>query len=246
MTTPTILLIDDDPTLLELLSSHLQTAGYHPLTARDGASGLKLVEESAPDLVVLDVMMPNMNGWEVCERLRARRDVPPERPPERLYSVLPERLSPIAIIMLTAKGEEIDKLRGFRLGVDDYVTKPFSFAELVARVGAVLSRASHSPLPTHTLTSGDLTIDFDQRRVMVKEHLIDLTPTEYRLIETLARHANRTVPTEMLLTEVWGQGYVGEVEQVKHYIWTLRKKIEIDPGDPKHLITERGFGYRFE
>lgn len=234
MTTPTILLIDDDPTLLELLSSQLQTAGYHTLTARDGASGLKLVEKSAPDLVVLDVMMPNMNGWEVCERLRARRDVPPER------------LYPIAIIMLTAKGEEIDKLRGFRLGVDDYVTKPFSFAELVARVGAVLARASHSPLPTHTLTSGDLTIDFDQRRVMVKEHVIELTPTEYRLIETLARHATRTVPTEMLLTEVWGHDYVGDIEQVKHYIWTLRKKIEIDPGDPKHLITERGFGYRFE
>lgn len=234
MTPLTILLIDDDPTLLELLSSQLQTAGYHTLTARDGASGLKLVDESAPDLVVLDVMMPSMNGWDVCERLRARRDVSAER------------LSPIAIIMLTAKGEEIDKLRGFRLGVDDYVTKPFSFAELVARVGAVLSRASHSPLPAHTLTSGDLTIDFDQRRVMVQEHLIDLTPTEYRLIETLARHATRTVPTEMLLTEVWGQGYVGEVEQVKHYIWTLRKKIEIDPGDPKHLITERGFGYRFE
>ncbi|MEK7439874.1 MAG: response regulator transcription factor [Chloroflexota bacterium] len=226
MTTPTILLIDDDPTLLELLSSHLQTAGYRPLTARDGASGLKLVEESAPDLVVLDVMMPNMNGWEVCERLRQRSHLP--------------------IIMLTAKGEEIDKLRGFRLGVDDYVTKPFSFAELVARVGAVLSRAAHSPLPTHTLTSDDLTIDFEQRRVMVKEHLIELTPTEYRLIETLARHANRTVPTEMLLTEVWGHDYVGEVEQVKHYIWTLRKKIENDPGDPKHLITERGFGYRLE
>lgn len=242
MTTPTILLIDDDPTLLELLSSHLQTAGYRPLTARDGASGLKLVEESAPDLVVLDVMMPNMNGWDVCERLRARRDVPPER----LYPAPLERLYPIAIIMLTAKGEEIDKLRGFRLGVDDYVTKPFSFAELVARVGAVLSRVAHSPLPTHTLTSDDLTIDFEQRRVMVKEHLVELTPTEYRLIETLARHANRTVPTEMLLTEVWGHDYVGEVEQVKHYIWTLRKKIENDPGDPKHLITERGFGYRFE
>jgi len=222
----TILLIDDDLTLLELLSNQLQLAGYNSLTAREGASGLKLAEESAPDLVVLDVMMPNMNGWEVCERLRQRSHLP--------------------IIMLTAKGEEIDKLRGFRLGVDDYVTKPFSFAELVARVGAVLSRAAHSPLLAHTLKSGDLTIDFDRRRVMVREYPVELTPTEYRLIETLARHANRTVPTEMLLTEVWGQEYVGEVEQVKHYIWTLRKKIENDPGDPKHLITERGFGYRFE
>ena len=231
MTGQTILLIDDDATLLELLSAHLQTAGYRPLIASDGPSGLQVAAEARPELVVLDVMMPGMDGWEVCERLRGK-----DAPAGRLY--------PIPIIMLTAKGEEIDKLRGFRLGVDDYVTKPFSFAELAARVGAVLARAQ--PTPNHIVTSGNLIIDFDQRRVTMAGHPVDLTPTEYHLLETLARHADRTVPVETLLVEVWGPGYAGEVEHVKHYIWALRKKIEADPGDPKHVLTERGFGYRFE
>jgi two-component system KDP operon response regulator KdpE len=167
-----------------------------------------------------------MDGWEVCERLREK--------------------SPLSIIMLTAKGEEIDKLRGFRLGVDDYVTKPFSFAELAARVGAVLNRARSASAPTHTVTSGDLTIDFDDHHVALNGQPLELTPTEYHLLETLARHPDRTVPTETLLLEVWGPEYTGEAEHVKHYIWTLRKKIEADPGDPKHILTERGFGYRFE
>ncbi|NUN03910.1 MAG: response regulator transcription factor [Bryobacteraceae bacterium] len=226
MTSQTILLIDDDQTLLELLSGHLATAGYRPLAASDSLSGLCLAAETQPDLVVLDVMMPSMDGWEICRRLREKYTVP--------------------IIMLTARGEEVDKLRGFRLGVDDYVTKPFSFAELTARVGAVLARTTHSPAATHRLASGDLTIDFDQRRVTVAGRMIDLTPTEYHLLEILARHAFRTVPSEQLLAEVWGSAYGGEIEHVKHYIWTLRKKIEADPGDPRHLITERGFGYRFE
>jgi len=222
----TLLLVDDDATLLELLSDHLRAAGYQPTTAADGPTGLRLTAEAAPDLVVLDVMMPGMDGWAVCKRLREKSRVP--------------------IIMLTAKGEEIDKLRGFRLGVDDYVTKPFSFTELTARIGAVLARAAPGPAPTHNLTSGDLAIDFDNRRVTVAGHPVELTPIEYRLLETLARHPNRTVPAEALLAEVWGPAYAGEVEHVKHYIWTLRKKIEADPGDPKHLVTERGFGYRFE
>lgn len=222
----TILLIDDDVTLLELLSGHLQTAGYRPVTASDGPSGVRLAAEASPDLVVLDVMMPGLDGWDVSERLRVKSRVP--------------------IIMLTAKGEEIDKLRGFRLGVDDYVTKPFSFAELTARVGAVLARAQPAPALSHGVRSGDLSIDFDQRHVAVAGKPVELTPTEYHLLETLARHAGRTVPTERLLAEVWGPEYAGEIDHVKHYIWTLRKKIEADPGDPRHLMTERGFGYRFE
>jgi DNA-binding response OmpR family regulator len=226
MTGSTILLIDDDATLRELLAAQLHTAGYHVLEASDGSSGVRLAAEASPALIVLDVMMPGMSGWEVCERLRERSRVP--------------------IILLTAKGEEFDKLRGFRLGVDDYVTKPFSFAELMARVGAVINRAQIVQAPAQHLTSGDLTIDFDQKRVTVSGHPIDLTPTEYRLLETLARHPQRTVPAEMLLTEVWGLEYAGEVEHVKHYIWTLRSKIEADPGDPQHIVTERGFGYRFE
>jgi DNA-binding response OmpR family regulator len=221
-----ILLIDDDAVLLELLSSQLQSAGYQTLIANEGAAGLKLAAKTNPALVVLDVMMPGMDGWQVCKQLREQAAMP--------------------IIMLTAKGEEIDKLRGFRLGVDDYVTKPFSFAELVARVGAVLARAERGHGSTHSLVSGDVSIDFDERRVTAAGREIDLTPTEFRLLEILARHANHTIPSEVLLADVWGQEYAGEIEHVKHFIWTLRKKIEADPGDPKHLITERGFGYRFE
>ena len=221
-----ILLVDDDQTLLELLSEHLAASGYQALSASDGAGGLRLAKEAGPALVVLDVMMPGIDGWQVCEQMRAH--------------------SPVPIIMLTAKGEEIDKLRGFRLGVDDYVTKPFSFAELTARIRAVLARASKASPAPRRLASGDLTIDFDERHVTLAGRVVDLTPTEYRLLASLAHHPHRTVPSEVLLAEVWGPDYVGQVEYVKRFIWTLRQKIEADPGDPKHILTERGFGYRFE
>jgi two-component system KDP operon response regulator KdpE len=221
-----ILVIDDDPTLLELLRAHLEAAGYRALVATDGPGGLQMASYEKPDLIILDVMMPGMDGWEVCELLRKKSDLP--------------------IIMLTAKGEELDKLRGFHLGVDDYVTKPFSFAELVARVGAVLGRAKRAPQSTRYMSSGELMISFEDHRVTVGDRNVELTPTEYRLLEVLARHFNRTVAVETLLAEVWGPQYAGEFEHVKHYIWAIRRKIEADPGDPKHLITERGYGYRLE
>jgi DNA-binding response OmpR family regulator len=226
MTKPTILLIDDDETLLELLSGHLRPAGYTPVTATNGPQGIHLAAEKEPALVILDIMMAGMDGWEVCQQLRERSTVP--------------------IIMLTAKGEEFDKLRGFRLGVDDYVTKPFSFAELTARIGAVLSRVRRGHEIERQIHIGELAINFEQRRVTVAGRAIDLTPTEYRLLGLLARHTPRTVPTEQLLTEVWGAEYLGEPEHVKRYIWSLRQKIEIDPGHPQHILTERGFGYRLE
>jgi two-component system KDP operon response regulator KdpE len=222
----TILLIDDDPILQELLTEHLRAVGYRPLSAVTGQEGLHLMAQMSPDLIVLDVMMPGLDGWELCRQIRAHSSIP--------------------IIMLTAKSEEIDKLHGFRLGVDDYVAKPFSFAELTARIGAVLSRTSRFPAQVAAMSRGNLTIDFDQRRVTVDGRIVELTRTEFRLLEALARHAGQTVPTEHLIDAVWGPTYIGEVEQVKHFIWTLRKKIETDPGDPKHLITERGFGYRLE
>jgi two-component system, OmpR family, KDP operon response regulator KdpE len=221
-----VLLIDDDNTLLELLSDHLRAAGYRVKTANSGAKGLLLASEAGPDLVIVDVMMPMMDGWEVCRRLREGSAVP--------------------IIMLTAKEQEVDKLRGFSLGVDDYVTKPFSFAELVARIGAVLLRTGRSSPRGQVVTSADLMIDLDQHKVTKAGKTIDLSPTEFRLLEVLATHLNRTVPPEKLLNDVWGSEYKGEVDHVKHYIWLLRKKIETDPGDPRHIRTERGFGYRFE
>lgn len=221
-----VLLIDDDDTLLELLSDHLLVAGYQVKTANSGVKGLLLASDTKPSLVILDVMMPVMDGWEVCRRLRESSTVP--------------------IIMLTAKEHEVDKLRGFGLGVDDYVTKPFSFAELTARIGAVLSRSRLSFTRNQVITSADLVIDLDQHRVTKGGKMIDLSPTEFRLLEVLVTHLNRTVPVEKLLNEVWGPGYAREGEHVKHYIWLLRKKIETDPGNPQFILTDRGFGYRFE
>jgi len=226
VTEPSILLIDDDATLLELLADHLRAAGYLPVVALNGLAGLHQARLARPDLVVLDVMMPGMDGWEVCRQLREETAVP--------------------IIMLTAKGEEIDKLRGFHLGVDDYVTKPFSFAELTARVGAVLTRTRQGLMERHQVTSDDIIIDLDTHHVTVNSRLVELTPTEYRLLALLATQSNRTISTEQLLLDVWGPEYTGEFKHVKHYIWSLRQKIEADPGDPQHILTERGFGYRFE
>lgn len=226
MTQKQILLIDDDKTLLELLTGHVRSAGYCVLTASNGKDGLKTASEEQPDLVVLDVMMPGMDGWEVCQRLQDTSCAP--------------------IIMLTAKGDEIDKLRGFHLGVDDYVTKPFSFAELVARIGAVLARSGRTAQPGPQMVSGTLEIDFTQRRVTLSGQTVDLSPTEYRLLVALAHRSGRTVPTEQLLEEVWGAEYAGEYDYVKHYIWSLRKKLEGNPGDPQHILTERGFGYLFK
>ena len=226
MSTKKILLIDDDETLLSLLAEHIQMVGYTPLTANNGQTGLEMASEDHPEIIVLDVMMPVMDGWQVCEQLRKTTSIP--------------------IIMLTAKGDEIDKLRGFHLGVDDYVTKPFSFAELVARIKAILARSKRFADPDGLVKSGNITVDFDQRRVTIDERIVDLSPTEYRLLETLSRYSHRTVPTEQLLKEVWGPEYSGEIEHVKRYIWSLRKKVERDPGNPQHILTERGFGYRFE
>jgi len=222
----TILLIDDDETLLELLSLHVQTAGYNALIASNGTEGIRVALDTKPDLLVLDVMMPGMDGWEVCGRLRQSSSLP--------------------IIMLTAKGGEFDKLRGFHLGVDDYVTKPFSFAELIARIRAVLLRSHRKVAVGDQLTSGEVTIDFDHHKVTVAGNMVELSPTEFRLLEKLARHIHYTVPAEQLVLDVWGTEYAGETEHIKRYIWSLRKKIEVDPGNPQHILTERGYGYRFE
>lgn len=220
-----VLVIDDDATLLGLLAQHLSRAAYHVITAVSGMTGLEMLYEHHPDLIILDIMMPKMNGWAVCERIRETSDIP--------------------IIMLTAKGEEQDRLRGFRLGVDDYVVKPFSSAELVARVGAILARsqrASHETQPT-PIVRGEITIDLAEQRVTRGSQPIRLSPTEFRLLAALAEKPGHMVSPKELLTRVWGNEYSDDVENVKRYIHYLRQKLEADVEHPRLILTERGFGY---
>ncbi len=223
----TILVIDDDKTLLRLLQEALSKAGFQILLSSNGVDGLQEVYTRQPDLVILDVMMPRMDGWETLTRIR--------------------QISRVPVIMLTAKDAEADKLRGFSLGVDDYVTKPFSFAELAARAKAVLSRGrvKVSTPKSQRFVSGDLIIDMESHRVTKGGQLIEFTPTEYRLLETLAQHAGRVLTHEQLLEQVWGYDSGEDTGYIKRYIWYLRRKLEDDPTDPRHIVTERGFGYSF-
>lgn len=222
-----VLVIDDDMTLLLLLRQSLEKAGYTVLTATNGLSGLQQMYESHPDLIILDVMMPRMDGWETVSRIREMSQVP--------------------VIMLTAKDEEADKIRGFAAGVDDYVTKPFSFAELTARVGAVLNRARQALTPKagQALTVGDLAIDLEKRKVTKAGEPVALTPTEFKLLAVLVENAGRVLSREQLLAQVWGDAYIGDTDYIKRYIWYLRQKIEDDPSNPEYVLTDRGFGYSF-
>ena len=224
--TDRILVIDDDLTLLDLLKQSLEKAGYKVLTATNGIDGLQMVYKGKADLVVLDVTMPRMDGWETCNRLREISDVP--------------------IIMLTAKDKEADALKGFQCGVDDYVTKPFSFSELTARVKAVLLRTRKAPpdKQRRVYVFDQLVVDADNSQVTLRGKPVSLTPTEFQLLRTLAENAGRILSHEQLLSQVWGPEYVGETGYVKRYIWYLRQKIEDDPGDPQYILTERGFGYK--
>ena len=220
----TVLVIDDDATLLSLIAEYLNKTGYHTITASSGVAGLQAFYEHHSDMVILDVMMPKMDGWAVCERLREISEVP--------------------IIMLTAKSEERDRLRGFHLGVDDYVIKPFSFAELAARVKAILARSRHirSISEPQTIICRNLTIDLAERRVTRDGEAVHLTPTEFHLLAILAEHPGRAFPSDALLARVWGDETY-DVENVKRYIHYLRQKLEADPDNPELIVTERGFGY---
>jgi DNA-binding response OmpR family regulator len=219
-----ILLIDDDPTLLDLLSQFLQEDGYEVFTAPNGTLGLKLAYNERPDLVLLDVMLPGMDGWEICARLREMTEVP--------------------IVMVTAKSSEADKLRGFRLGIDDYVTKPFSFAELVARVQAVLSRATLPDKDSGYSIHGNIRLDTKKYQAFVDEKEVELTPTEFRLLEALVRRQGEVAGERELIEEVWGNYRQEDASVVRRFILMLRKKIEKDPSTPALLLTVRGFGYR--
>ena len=220
-----ILLVDDDPTLRHLFGEFLRTSAFDVVDAGSGQEALRLAFSAHPDLVILDVMMPGMDGWETCARLREMSDVP--------------------IILLTAKSTEADKLRGFRLGADDYVTKPFSFAELTARIQAVLVRsraARRADCRVYTL--GDLVVDAGRRIVERAGEPIALTPTEFRLLDCLAQKEGQAVSEATLAQEAWGEYKQEDAGAVRRYIWLLRQKVEPDPSHPKHILTVRGFGYR--
>lgn len=222
-----LLLVDDDPTLLRFVSEYLEGRGFGINTADSGTEALRLAYREHPDLVVLDVMMPGMDGWEVTQRLRELSDVP--------------------IILVTAKTSEEDKLHGFQLGVDDYLTKPFSFAELEARVQAVLGRARHLPAVEHNvILFGDLLLDLDRHEVRRGTDIIQLTPTEFRLLEVLAKRKGQAVSELDLILQVWEREAEEETAAVRRYIWLLRKKLEADPADPQYILTVRGYGYRLE
>lgn len=222
-----VLVVDDDETLLRFLDDYLTREGYEVIAADRGAAGLRSLYDQRPDLVVLDVMMPGMDGWEVCARIRELTDIP--------------------VIMLTAKTSEADRLRGFRLGVDDYVTKPFSLAELGARIRAVLSRTVPQRADgSTTFMVGPLVIDMAKREVRRDGQLVALTPTEFRLLSVLARRNGQAVSQDEIVTEVWGSLRQEGSSALRRYIWFLRQKIEDNPNQPSQLLTVRGYGYRLE
>lgn len=226
-----LLLIDDDRSLTELLSGYLVEEGYKVQVAHNGNEGLRALYATHPDLVVLDVTMPERDGWQTLERIR--------------------ELSSMPVIMLTARGEETNVLRGFSLGADDYVTKPFSFAELAARVRSVLNRTQQTAFSgqpeeaPQLLHQGDLVVDLIAKRVWRNQTLIHLTPTEFKLLTVLMEHANEPVTPHDLVRRVWGEQYASDLGYVRRYVWHLRKKIERDPAHPQYIHNEHGFGYRF-
>lgn len=221
----TILIVDDEENIRNLASAYLQAEGYHVLTADDGLGALETARAVAPDLIVLDIMLPGMDGLNVLQTLR--------------------RESNVYVIMLTARSEETDKVVGLSLGADDYLTKPFSPRELVARVKAALRRLDTSA-PTHTLSFTHLKIDADARQVLLDGKPVELTSTEFDLLLALANHRGRVLNREQLIQHVWGHDFYGDDRVVDVHLGRVRKKIEPDPTHPQFIITVRGVGYRFE
>jgi DNA-binding response OmpR family regulator len=236
-----VLVVEDDNTLLEMIHYNLQRQGYEVLRARDGRTGLHLAREQKPDLIILDVMLPGIDGFEVCRIIRRELSVP--------------------ILMLTARTEEIDKIVGLEMGADDYITKPFSMRELIARVKAHLRRTeliredvalevSSSPIATPIkrliLNFGNLTIDENRREVFLDDQPLKLKPKEFELLHFLARHQGIAVSRDLILERVWEWTYDGNSRTVDVHVRWLREKIEPDPNKPQRIVTVRGIGYRFD
>ena len=230
MTTPStrrhILVVDDEPRMIRFIRLNLEHDGFTVSEAAHGAQALDQLRDRLPDLVLLDVMMPELDGFETLRLMR--------------------EISTVPVIMLTARGDGDDRVRGLELGADDYITKPFSPRELVSRVRAVLRRTdvaagAHEPIQV----DDRLRIDFDRREVWVEGNLVRLRPTEYRLLYHLVQNAGWIVPHDQLLAKVWGYEYRDETHYLRLYINYLRQKLERDPSHPEYILTERGVGYRF-
>jgi DNA-binding response OmpR family regulator len=222
-----VLVVDDEPRMTRFIQMNLELEDFQVIEAHNGVEALDKVRTSLPDLVILDVMMPELDGFETLEVLREVSNVP--------------------VIMLTVRADEEDKVRGLELGADDYVTKPFGARELVSRVKAVLRRTESAVKPEEAILKVDdrLSLDFNSREVIVEGERIKLRPTEYRLLYHLVENAGWVVPHETLLAKVWGYEYQEEVHYLRLYITYLRQKIEPDPSNPRYILTERGVGYRF-
>jgi two-component system KDP operon response regulator KdpE len=227
---PTILIVEDDRDLACVLRDILQDEGYQVLVGDDGVDGVELAQKHNPDLILLDLMMPRMDGWEACELIRKRSDVP--------------------IIIITGRREEADKIRGLNMGADDYVVKPFSTLELVARIQATLrrySRFSAPQIPEQVVQIDDrLTLDQASKQVFVDGRPVELSDIEYKLLSCFLERPGTVLTHQALLTQVWGREYIQETGYLKVYIYRLRSKIEQDPQAPHYIFTARGRGYYFQ
>ncbi|MFC2071837.1 response regulator transcription factor [Chloroflexota bacterium] len=223
-----ILVVDDELSIIKFLRANLKTKGYEVLAAMDGAEALQVIEKGFPDLIILDIMMPKMDGFEVCRRVREWSQVP--------------------IIVLSARRDVEEKAKCLNSGADDYITKPFGVNELIARVRAILRRAKEAGtiLTAPSFVSGDLKINFVERRVTVAGRKVRLTPTEYNLLQALVFNAGKVFPHTTLLGRIWGPEYVEEREYLRVFIGRLRKELETDAKNPKYIITVPGVGYQFQ
>lgn len=224
----TILAVDDEKRILQLITMNLELEGFRVISTTDGYQALEKVTRESPDLIILDIMMPGIDGYETLKKIR--------------------EISSVPVIFLSVKSEEFDRVHGLDLGADDYITKPFSSRELASRIKAVLRRTDTKTLTARAkLTVDDeLQIDFDQRKVIVRGKEIQLRPTEYRLLYQLVTNAGRLLTHETLLSRVWGPEYRDEDHYLRLYITYLRQKIEKEPKNPKYILSERGLGYRFK
>jgi len=223
-----VLVVDDEKPLRDFVRRNLEVRGYKVLTASNGLEALAISKNENVQLVIMDIMMPHMDGLEATRRMREDSHVP--------------------IIILTAMGEEGDKVRAFDLGADDYLTKPFGVGELLGRIKAVLRRADWSEVPSHEerIVRGEIEVDLERHKVNVRGQAIDMTPTEFNLLVYLVKNAGKALPHRAILQHVWGKEYGDEAEYLRVYVGKLRQKIEIDPLHPRYLHTEHGIGYRFE